>query len=437
MGTTAPIRLTKPRISALILESTAIALSVVLVLWLLFWFMQRTVPPNRVEAFFVAASDLDVPFEEVPFQAADIRRFKGLPPLAEIQGARPKELVGEIRKRINHGSGPLVVYVSVPVVRSRGAELVRELINVLAQEAKGKVLLALDLAQIDSDRDLGVFGNSPYSIIEETVSKLDKQAGNLIVLTSCYQAQKSWSAEELGESVFAHYLREGLEGNAKGWDKDDPGEITVQGLHLYVRDHVQRWVWLRRESVQFPCLLPFSSAGETPPNFRLRVLRPAGSAFKSVKDSRVNPSPEETGSVADRSGTRSLPALAPQPDSIKDQSADPKPEPTKSPLDDLLTEWEQHDNLRMRKPYRHFPGAWRSYEAALLRAERSLRAATHDQVFWGTRAPDALKDATVQRGRLIRELDSQIQAERAFRFQPLTLIRRATARGNWPVPSYI
>ena len=46
----------------------------------------------------------------------------------------------------------------------------------------------------------------------------------------------------------------------------------------------------------------------------------------------------------------------------------------------LIAEWEQHDKLRDGRPYRYFPGAWRAYQAALLRADQGLRVARLDPV---------------------------------------------------------
>ena len=53
MATVSTMRLTKPRISALILETTAAIVSVVVVVWLLLWFINQRAHKNQIEAFYV------------------------------------------------------------------------------------------------------------------------------------------------------------------------------------------------------------------------------------------------------------------------------------------------------------------------------------------------------------------------------------------------
>ena len=260
MATAAPLRLTKPRLSLLILEATAILVSLVLVLWLLLWFIHRTVQQGGVEAYFVGADG--VPPEEVPFQAADVRRFRGAPESDEIRETVLSELPDEILKKVRAGGSTLVVYIAMPVLgqdAGRVSEPIRKLVRDVAREAKRDVVLALDLAQVDTDRELGVFGNSPYSRLADEIRQIVKDQGKpgsgIFILTSSAPAQKSWSAEGLGRSIFAYYLRKGLEGGAKGWDAEEPESLTVAGLHRYVLLNVRRWARLRRDSAQTPQLL--------------------------------------------------------------------------------------------------------------------------------------------------------------------------------------
>jgi hypothetical protein len=411
MGTATLIRLTKPRISALILEGTGAVVSVVLALWLLLWFAHRTVPKDHVEAYLVAAAD--IPPEEAPFQAADVRRFRGPTGAGAIQATAPAELAPEILKKAESGGSPLVVYISAPMLvqGTKGTgEPIAGLIRSVAAESRRDVVLALDLAQVDTDRDLGVFGNSPYSQIQKAIQALDKPSRNIFVMTSAAPAQKSWSADGLGQSIFAYYLRKGLEEEAKGWDGTEPDRITVEGLHRYVLDRVRRWARSRRESVQTPLLLPVLPEGEKPSKVVLQTIPKA--------DSAAGPPVEGRQVAADTKPAKSEAEAKTAPSAQQEKAQDPPAETVRSPMDRLFEEWREHDALAKQTPYREFPGAWRSYEAALLQAERRVRAAHHDSTSWGQLALDALDVAKEQSGRLKTDLQSREKARKEFPFQP-------------------
>jgi serine/threonine protein kinase len=438
--------------------ASTLAVSITLVTWLYSWFSPKQAQKGQVEAYFVAADD--IPPEEVPFQAADVRSLRGSSGSGAIQATNPAELAPEVLKKVKSGGSPLVVYISAPMLvqgtkatgeplagligsvagesrrdvvlalnlayvsapvlvpgADKPGEPVWDLISTVAKETKRDVVLALDVAQIDSDRDLGVFGNSPYARLAEQVRRLDKPAGHVFVMTSAAPAQKSWSADGLGQSIFAYYLRKGLEGEAKGWDGTEPERITVEGLHRYVLDRVRRWARLRRESVQTPLLLPVLPEGEKPSKVVLQTIPKGDPAPASPAPVEVHQAAVDTKPAKLEAEGKAAPAA--RQETAQSPPAEPAPEAVRSPMDRLFDEWKRHEALAQRSPYRDLPGAWRSYEAALLRAERGLRAAYHDPALWGRRADDLLIAAQNSGGQIKQELDAREKARKGFRFVPV------------------
>jgi hypothetical protein len=407
MGMTTPVRLTKPRVSLMILEGTATVVSVVLVVWLLFWFLGKTYQREPVAAYYVAARDGLA--EEVPFQAADVALLTGTEDSTKVSETRPDRLVPEIRKKLASSGQPLIIFVSAPVTKYGKDDVgraIQDLIELLATSAKRNVLLALDLAQVDTDRDLGIFGNSPYSGIEQSIHERAGNPGSSIcVITSAAPAQKSWSADGLGHSIFAHALHEGLKGKATGWDDQNPSAITVKGLYRYVSRNVQAWARSQRASVQTPVLLPVSSNDRKWIDFELRKMpRPIPTEGTAKYEA---PEPD----------VRSKSVSVNPPENHPDPPTETKPAIASSPVDELLAEWKEYQQLTEKRPYRHVPGAWRSYEAALLRAERSLRAATHDPTLWTGQARAALKTVESKKANLTTQWQARKDDELKFPFQ--------------------
>lgn len=424
MASTAPIRLTKPRVAGMILEATAATISLVLLLWLMLWFITRVGPKDRIEAYYVPYEPASMPgvlSEEVAFQATDVRRLRAAGPSDETPGLRPGEIVDEVVKKVRSGSGPVVIYVSAPVV-DRGSDAddpIRGLIEAVAKESTRDVVLALDIAQIDSDRDLGVFGNSPYGRVEKAVQSVpETMRGRLVVMTSAAAAQKSWSSEALGQSIFAYYLAEGLAGGAKGWSGARPDAITVEGLYQYVFEHVRWWARTHRESEQTPMLLAAGSDGDQARKLGLRVIprRAQGSAVagREVAASQLSKGPAPGEGKGEEKAREKGPENA-APAALKTEVPPPSPE------DQLSEEWKHQEKLRSeRHPYREFPVSWKKYQDAMLRAERVLRISRgDDRSVRERRFGEALSMARERRKELEQALDSRASAGVTFPFRPL------------------
>ncbi|HKM56033.1 MAG TPA: hypothetical protein VJY33_21685, partial [Isosphaeraceae bacterium] len=116
MATATGTQLTKPRISALVLESTAGTIALVLVAWLLLWFIRQVVTEEPVQAFFVASQTIGP--EERPIQATDVRMLR----CADGGEVKPEGLSARILDVVGQpGAGAVVVYVSAAAV-GRGKE---------------------------------------------------------------------------------------------------------------------------------------------------------------------------------------------------------------------------------------------------------------------------------------------------------------------------
>ncbi len=186
----------------------------------------------------------------------------------------------------------------------------------------------------------------------------------LVVLCSCDVDQQSYGSEEYGQTIFAHYVLEGLKGAA---DQEQPGEdmsglslprnrISALSLARYVQCKVKRWVRHNRASDQDPQLIDDANI---------------------AKDL-------ELGGAGDYKGE------------------DPPPAANAkwSAQEELVKAWKDHDDLAgdPTPPYANTPLQWREYEATLLRYEQLLR----DGESVDADAPKALNDRLDKLSKQIR-----------------------------------
>src|SRR4051794_14390095 len=341
-------RISKPRLSLLILVATSLVIALVLLIWLLLW-ISRT--RAGIEGWWIAQRGLTAP--SVGYQGEDLRRLVR-PGSKAPSDVSDRAFAQALRARLaGAGRRPVVVYLSaVGVADDQGAFLLRpepgslqafapsgareglitpeRLVEVFAQSSSSKKLLILDAAQVGSDRDLGVYANAFVHRVQACLAA--KPSSGLVILSSCAPGQTSWSSEADRGSVFGHYVARGMAGAATGWDPGAQG-LTVRGLGRYVRYHVERWARANRQAEQTPVLL-----GDPSVNFPLRL----------ATASRTPPAP-----VDDKESERLLARLH--------------------------EGWTRRDALEARNPHRHSPLLWRRYLATLLRAERRIRAGEHGE----------------------------------------------------------
>jgi hypothetical protein len=212
---------------------------------------------------------------------------------------------------------------------------------------KNKVLI-LDTTQISADWPLGILDNGFARELANLESKISG-IPNLVVLSASDADQRSWVSEEWRQTVFAHFVIEGLKGAA-----DPSGRINALNLCNYVQKNVTNWVRSNRNALQQPVLLPSGQQGKD---------RAANMDLVVVKDTYLPPNPKE----------------------IKEFT----------PPDELLTAWKAFEKLQneVPSPAVYTPNLWRQYQEYLLRYELLIRA--DDKAMANTMA-DKLKEVGSQ-----------------------------------------
>ena len=76
-----------------------------------------------------------------------------------------------------------------------------------------------------------------------------------LVLCPCAAGQTPHGSPDLGQSVFAYYVQEGLRGRADGYESNRDGRVSVKELAAFVQARVERWTWHNRGERQTPTLL--------------------------------------------------------------------------------------------------------------------------------------------------------------------------------------
>jgi hypothetical protein len=189
-----------------------------------------------------------------------------------------------------------------------------------------KRLLLLDLCEPVVAPAAGVLTSDVADLLNDALLAQVNVDKGLQVLAACAPGQASLTSEELGRSVFAHYLLEGLAGKADGaGDGKADGVVSVQELQAYVVAGVARWAWTTRRQWQTPVFY-----GSTEVNYDLTLAKEKGD----------------------------LPA--------------PKPLASAYP-DGLRKGWELRDAWWADPIVRTEPEVYRQLEQALLRAEQRWR----------------------------------------------------------------
>ncbi|AGA26729.1 hypothetical protein [Singulisphaera acidiphila] len=339
-------RISKPRLSQLILVFTGMVIALVLFVWLLFW-----INPTRrgIGGRWIAQRGLTHPL--LGFQAADIEKITGA-----VRGTVPESDYGSFRDVLRDhltkaANRPVVLYVSAAgVVDDKGAVLLRDDGGVIGETSEPDArhsaisleqffevfkdagtrfpsqsrFLIWDAGQIGSDRNLGVYANGFLPKLRSYLA--ENPVKRLVILSSCAPGQTSTSSEFDNRSVFGYFVEQGLAGKGS-----TPNGLSVQSLTRYVRAQVALWARNHRQAEQTPELF-----GDTTLDFPLPRSRKV--------------------------------TLATRPEGDEEQ------EETKRFLKRLERAWAERDGWQKRKPYRSAPRTWLRYQETLLRAERLFRA---------------------------------------------------------------
>jgi uncharacterized caspase-like protein len=110
--------------------------------------------------------------------------------------------------------------------------------------ARAKVII------LDACHSGARIGKAEVRMSPDFMKRVFAEAEGLAILASCQQRQVSYEWEQAGQSVFTHYLLEGLAGAA---DFDNKGFVTIQDINRHVADRVKVWAVERGRS-QTPTL---------------------------------------------------------------------------------------------------------------------------------------------------------------------------------------
>jgi Mg-chelatase subunit ChlD len=208
-----------------------------------------------------------------------------------------------------------------PLDRSQFLRLDRLLDELGKLDKNTKKLVLVDATQSMAYWPLGSVYNDFTRKLKQRQKDIEK-VPNLVFLCASDVGQRSWTSEEWGQSVFMHFVVEGLRGKAK----TRSGSIHAWDLYEYVREQVVRWSIHNRAAYQEPILL--------------------GGDARAKDMELLQPSPKDS------------------------------PDFTPKPLDELAAQWEESDKLTRRSPppWQTAPALWREYLDTMLRYEQLARA---------------------------------------------------------------
>ena len=196
--------------------------------------------------------------------------------------------------------------------------------------AEVRKLVLLDCTRLRVHWSAGILDNTFAARLPEAVRRA--AVPNLAVLCATSPGETSCVSPGLSGSVFGHFLRLALAGEANGvlpGGKSD-GRVSLHELHAYLGDQVDRWARRHCGQSQRPLLLPAEA-----PDFPLCLaLKPR--ELRSFREGLAQPSRTDG--------------------------------PTRADIDAL---WRRHDELLAQAPYRQDPLAWHRFERRLLWLEQA------------------------------------------------------------------
>jgi len=207
-------------------------------------------------------------------------------------------------------------------------------------------LLMLDAGHLDADPRLGMLVNEFPRLLADAVESTDDPA--LWVITANGSMETSHTSHAWQQSVFAHYLAEGLRGGA---DRNDDGTVELDELFHFVRSSVVAWVkhQTRGRESQTPMLLAGGQGICDPPEgLTLLPVQDDEPAEETASEDEESP---EAGQSSGRQDVRKL----------------------------LDRAWQWRDRMQTRgkdnrwAPQDYAPHLWREYQRLLLGYELRYR----------------------------------------------------------------
>ncbi len=200
----------------------------------------------------------------------------------------------------------------------------REVLDSLQGVTNKKIVLLLDVAQVQSHGPTGMLHNDFVARLKKEYAAKIEAVPNLVVICSTDADQRSWASDEMQNTVFGHYVTQAL----KGDEHVQGSNVSAGSLFAYVAKKVDTWAQTNRARKQTPILL----GGES---------RAAGMALVHIADPYT--APVFLGTSLD--------------------------------VDGVKGEWDKWQKLaREQAPQVHNPHLWRLYQDTLLRYEQLMRA---------------------------------------------------------------
>jgi hypothetical protein len=252
----------------------------------------------------------------------------------------------------------------------------RDVIDRLGQlPARKNKLLLLDATQVGANWPLGMLYNDFARELDDLNHRIVR-VPNLVVFSASAASQRSWVSPEWRQTIFAHYVIEGLKGAA---DETRDGRINALELTQYVRRNVESWVAANRGALQTPVLLPRGPEGEQ--------------------------------------RARKVDLLLVQ----KYQPPDPTATPYFTVPPELPAAWQKWQTLQQQVPAPavYTPHLWRLYQDVLLRYEQLLRAGDTDKA--------------VDLGNRLRALEQEMLRSQHLDLSALTTTLAMPAVAGWDV----
>lgn len=186
-----------------------------------------------------------------------------------------------------------------------------------------KVVLLLDVCQVQSHWPIGMYRNDFAKQLEAIYAKDIAAAGNVTVICSTAPGQQSWASEEMQTSMFAHFVAQAL----KGEGRTTNDRVNAGDLHEQLKKHVNEWAKINRARAQTPILLSAASLPGT-----VELVRVTSHEQEKATSPKYNPG-------------------------------------------DLKKDWEAWRDLKTTAaPQVYSPHYWRLYQETLLRYEQLMRA---------------------------------------------------------------
>ena len=137
--------------------------------------------------------------------------------------------------------------------RGQDRVYLKDLLNKLPEKWPNKnILLILEPALVPFHWPSGMVQNHFVRELKKLSGVIDNHP-NLVVLCASDENELCWPSEEWRQTIFGHYLIEGLRG--AGYDSGNQ-RLTAADLHKYVAGKVSAWVQTNRGARQTPILLP-------------------------------------------------------------------------------------------------------------------------------------------------------------------------------------